>query len=508
MSRRRLFPEPLVVPLAFVAIKLVLQAIAITNYGWFRDELYYIVCSQHLAWGYVDHPPFSIAALALERALLGGSLVALRVFPALVGAATVLVTGLLVRELGGRRFAQALACLCVVVAPVFLAVDHFFSMNTFDQLFWALSALLLVRALATQRPAIWLWLGLTLGLGLVNKTSVLWLGGALGLGLLLTPHRRVLGTRWPWLAAALAAAIFAPHVLWQVRNGWPTLEFMRNATLNKMVRTPFAAFWIQQVLVMNPVTLLVWLPGLTWLLLSPRWRILGLVFVAVATLLVATGSSRPNYLTVAYPMLLAGGGVAIESFAAARGRAWVRVVALALVGWGGAPIMPMGLPVLPVETFITYQHALGIRPRSQEHTREGDLTQFYSDMFGWEDLARRVANVYHGLSSEEQAKCAIYGNNYGEAAAIDVLGRHYGLPPAISGHNTYWMWGTHGATGEVIILVGGRRNDPHADFRSVVLADTTACEHCMPYENGAPIFVCRGLNMPLSQRWPAVRSYH
>ena len=514
MSDRLRLPEVLAVPLLFAALKLLLHALAVTNYGYFRDELYYIACSKHLAWGFVDQPPFSIALLALNRALFGDSLLALRWLPALFGAGTVVITGLLVRRLGGGRFAQALACLCAVLVPVWLAVDHCFSMNTFDTFFWSLAALLLLRALEGRRPGTWVWLGVVLGLGLLNKTSMIWFGGAAFIGLVLTHHRRTLLTPWPWVAAALAGLILLPHVLWQVRNGWPTLEFMRNATQHKMVHTGFVTFWAQQILVMSPGLLPVWLVGLGALLASPRGRVLGIVFVVVAVLLVLSGTSRPNYLAVAYAPLFAAGGVAIERAAGTgrrqvgRRRGWLRTAALAEVTLLGLPVIPMGLPLLPVERQIAYTRAFGLHPRAQEHTREGDLPQVFADMFGWEDLTRRVARVYHALPPAERVKCGIFTNNYGQAGAIDFFGPRYGLPPAISPHNNYWLWGPRGCTGEVLIIVGGDRDDPHADFRSVVLADTTSCAHCMPYENGAPIFLCRGLNQPLARRWMEIRGYN
>jgi 4-amino-4-deoxy-L-arabinose transferase-like glycosyltransferase len=296
MSRRSLVPPVLGVPLAFAALKLLLHALAITNYGYFRDELYYIACSKHLAWGYVDQPPFSIAVLAVVRAVLGESLVALRLLPALCGAATVVLTGMITTRLGGGRVAQALACLCAVVAPVWLALDHFYSMNTFDTLFWS-----------------------------------------------------------------------------------------------------------------------------------------------VAALLIASGSSRPSYLAVAYAPLFAAGGMAIERASSARRRAWLRPVALAGVTLVGAPVVPMGLPLLPVDRLVAYGGALGLRPRAQERTREGHLPQVFADMFGWEDLVRRVARVYHALPTGQRATCAILATNYGEAGAIDFFGPRYGLPPAISPHNNYWL---------------------------------------------------------------------
>ena len=493
------------IPLAFAAVKLLLHALAVAHYGYFRDELYYMACSKHLAWGYVDHPPLSIALLAATRALFGDSLPAIRALPALAGAGTVFLIGLMVRDFGGGRFAQALACLAALLPPVWLAVDHFFSMNAFDTFFWTFAAWLLWRALTEDRPRTWIALGLAIGLGLLNKWSMAWFAGGAFLAIALTPHRRVLRTRWPWIAATLAAVLIAPHLIWEQRHGWATLEFMRNATREKMIRTGFIDFWTQQLLVMSPVTAVLWLTGLVELLRSPRGRVLGLAFLVVAALLVASGSSRPNYLAVAYGPLFAAGAAAIGRAAAKR--PWLRPVALGTVALLGLPLVPLGLPFLPVDRQIAYARALGAGIKPQERSAESDLPQVFADMFGWEEMVERVARVYRSLSAEDRARCVIAASNYGEAGAIDFFGPRYGLPPAISWHNNYWLWGTHGGTGEVMILVGGSRDDRHEDFRSAALVDSTSCEHCMPFENGAPIWICRGLDRPLSERWKEIHRY-
>jgi hypothetical protein len=175
---------------------------------------------------------------------------------------------------------------------------------------------------------------------------------------------------------------------------------------------------------------------------------------------------------------------------------------------GGLPLVPAYLPLLCVERHIAYNRALGLSIKAQENTDEGPLPQVFADMFGWEDLARRVARVYHSLSADERTKCAIIATNYGRAGAIDFFGPRYGLPPAISPHNSYWLWGPRGYTGEVVILIGGSRDDTHPGFREAVLADTTSCRYCMPYEDGVPIFLLRGMKRPLAERWPEIKHYN
>ena len=209
------------------------------GYGYFRDELYYMACGEHLAWGYVDQPPFVALMAFVTRHLLGDSLFALRFFPAICGGLIVLLTGLMVRELGGGRYAQGLAAVAVIVAPVYLAIDNFFSMNCFDEVFWALAGYIVIRILKEGDPKLWILFGLVAGIGLMNKYSIGFLGLGVVVGLVLTPARRHLFSKWLWLGGAIAFVIFLPHILWEIHNGFPTLEFIHNATAMKnLPQTP------------------------------------------------------------------------------------------------------------------------------------------------------------------------------------------------------------------------------------------------------------------------------
>lgn len=495
-----------------MAVKLLLHLVAITRYGYFRDELYYLASTEHLAWGYVEHPPLSIALLALVRSILGDSLPALRLVPVLAGAATVVLTALIARRLGGGRAAQGLAALTALMSPVFLGTDRYYSMNALDLLFWALASLVVLRALATGKRRDWAVLGVVLGLGLLNKVSMAWFGGGLFVGLLATPQRRALLRAGPWLAAAIAALIFAPHVIWQMGHGWPTLEFMRNATTLKMVSTTPVAFLEQQVLEMNPGAAPIWIAGLVYGIAGFRGRsdpgqILPWIYLSVLALLLAQGHSRASYLAVAYPPLLALGSVAVERFSDRIGRRWMRPTLAGLVILLGAVAVPMALPVLPVTAFVRYQAALGLAPRTEERNEMGALPQDYADMFGWEQMTALVAEAYQRLTPAEREQCLIFGQNYGEAGAIDVLGRKLGLPPAVSGHNSYWIWGPRRQEWDVVIIIGGEREDNAAFFDQIEIVGQTRSEWSMPYERGLDVSIARKPKMPLREAWPRVKRY-
>jgi hypothetical protein len=499
---------PLVV---FPTVKLIVHLVTLRGYGFFRDEFYYIACSDRLAFGYVDHPPLSILLLRVVRELLGESIGSIRLVPALAGSATVLLVGLMVRNLGGGRSAEALAMAAAIAAPVYLSLNHFYSMNALDVLFWTLAALIVIRMAKEEfHPGRWLILGVVLGLGLQNKISVLWLGFGLFVGILATPRRRALLTPWPWAGGLIALALFSPHVLWQVDNGWPTIEFIRNATQEKMLQVSLGAFLRSQFRMMNLVTAPVWAAGLVWLLAGTRgrpFRVLGWTYLAVFALLAVSGSSRAGYLAPAYTWLLAAGGISLEGGLALAGRPWLVRGLVAVLLAGGAMRAPFGLPVLPVESYVAYARAMGVAPSTAEKKDLADLPQFYADMHGWEEIVSQVAEVHRSLRPEERSRAAVFTFNYGVAGAVEFLGRKHGLPVALSGHNNYWLWGPQGAQGEVVIIVGGEEADHDEVFWDVTRAATIECGRCMPYENRNPVWVCRGPRTPLTELWPRLKHF-
>jgi hypothetical protein len=467
----------------------------------------------HLDFGYVEHPPLFIYLLAGWTGLFGDSIAAIRILAVLAGAGLVLVVGLIARALCAGIFGQLTSALAVAVTPVLLGTGHFYSMNVFDQLLWGLAGLVLLRVVRAPSPRHWLLLGVVLGLGLMNKISILWLVAGIGAGLALSPYRRGLLSPWPWAAAAVALVMFLPFVLWQAAHGFPLLEFVQNATARKMINPGPGEFLLSQVLNAGPPAIPVYLAGLASPLIFRQRgevRVFVIVFLTVLAILLLSGSSKAYYLAPAYPFLLVPGAVVLERIVSRgflRRLGWVYAL---VIGAGGILAAPLAIPILPVETFVRYAGALGISKTAGAEERHllGPLPQHFADMFGWEEFTAEIARVYGTLSPSEQAACAVFVRNYGQAGAIDVLGRKHGLPRALSGHNSYWFWGPGPATGEVLIMVGGSAEEEGKHFESFEeVGRTPDHPYAMPYERNRPIYIGRNLKIPMREAWARSKDF-
>jgi hypothetical protein len=503
-------PTEQAVIIGFSAAALVVHLLTNHRYGYFRDELYYIACGQHLAFGYVNQPPLSIALLWLSQLLFGNSLFAIRLFPALAGAGTVALAGLIAHELGGRGWALALSCAAALCAPFYLSVGNFFSMNAFEPLFWMGCICLLVRIINGGSPRLWLWFGVLAGLGLENKHSMTFFGGGIFVALLLTPERRHFTQRWIWLGGLIAFAIALPNILWQVRYHWPTYELLSNIAHSdkNVVLTP-AQFVAQQILIMNPATLPLWIGGLFWLLAARegrRYRALAIAYlVAMVAFIVMHG--KHYYLAPAYPMLFAAGGVAAERLFSAQLQ-WLKPVLLAAIIALAALLAPIALPILRPEKLVAYMKAIHFEPPRTETSHTAALPQHFADQFGWKEMVASVAHVYHHLRPEDRERAAIFCQNYGEAGAIDFFGREFDLPAAISGHQNYFLWGPRDYTGEVVLVLDERADDEREQFAFVEdLGQVVSSPWAMPWEQRKHIFLCRNLKGDLKKLWPNVKSW-
>ena len=499
----RLRPTPSLV-LALVCLGL--HLLANGRYGIFRDELYFIVCGGRPDWGYVDQPSLMPLLASGAHALFGDFLLGFRLLPALVMAGCVALTAEFTRAVGGGRFAQWLAGLCVLLGPVFLLDGVLFTTDMFQPLTWLGLAWVLVRLEQSRDERWWLVFGAIAGFSLNTKYLIAFYMLALAIGLLATPQRKSLLRPHVYLGALLALILMLTNILWQQAHGWPFLELGKAAAGGKNSVLSLPAFFVQQLLLIGPVSAAVWLCGLWAGMVRPAFAVTRALPIAWLILLVAFTAShgKPYYLAAIYPALLALGAVRIEAWITGR---LARRAVMAVVAVAGAGAAPFTLPILPVDTFIAYAGALNFTPSTGEQQRLAQLPQYYADMFGWQEMAQRIAAVYWALPPQDRARAVFYGNNYGEAAANDVFGPRLGLPPAISGHNNYYLWGPRGHDGSVMIIIGGDTKHYAGLFRSTRVAGRIEAAHAMPYETNKPIYVLRGMKMPLRDYWPQTKSY-
>jgi hypothetical protein len=485
------------------AATLVFHLAANPHYGFFRDELYFIVCGQHPAFGYVDQPPLVPLAAALSQ-VFGTSLFLLRTVAAIAAAVAVYVCGLLAIEFGGGVFAIVLTAICVAFAPVLAAFGAKVGTDTFMLWTWPLATLFIVRA-TRQANAVrwWIAAGATIGVAAESKYSVLFFVVAVLAGLAAGVYRNAFASRGFWLGVATAAVIALPNFLWQAAHGFAMVELLRNGSHGKNVVLSPPSFVIHQFVLTGALLALVWIAGLVWLAMRRDVRWLSIAYAVLLVTMIVL-HAKDYYPAAIYGALFAAGGVAVETWTA-RLR-WTRAAVGAVAVACGVALLPMVEPILPVQAFVAYTHAIGVKPAPSEHQRPGVLPQDYADMHGWRQLAATVARVYDGLP-EPRSDIAVFASNYGEAAAIDVFGRPLGLPHAISGHNAYYVWGPGSGDPRTIVDVNGDLATDRKFCASASVAARVDAPYAMPYEQGIPVIVCRGLREPLTKLWPKVKVY-
>jgi Dolichyl-phosphate-mannose-protein mannosyltransferase len=486
-----------------VAARLVLHLLTANRYGIFRDELYYIACSRHLDWGYVDMPPFIPAVTWLFITLFGSSLFVIRLIPAIAGCGAIALTGYQAFQFGGRRFAMALSALAMAVSAVFVINGHLLGTNDFEALFWMGCASIVIQIIQTGDQTLWLWFGVLAGVGLENKYSMAVFGLGIVVGVLFTPERKAFTHKWIWIAGAIAFLIFLPNFLWNVHRDWPFAQLMHNirASGRDVALNPIQ-FVLQQILMVNPFALPLWLAGLGWLFFGRegrRYRVLGWAFVITFGVFIIL-HGKDYYIAPAYPMLLAAGAVAWENWIVKTQHTWLKPVFALVLVLPALVFLPLIAPVISPTQFVAFIRAIHFTPPVSEHSHaRSPLPQYYSDELGWEAMVAEVARIYHSLPPDVQAKTAIKAGDYGQAGAIDYFGPKYGLPPAICFHQNYWYWGIHGYTGESIIIVD---EDNPEHLKSISEHAEKAGHFEYPYAlEKFDIWYAKGLKVNLHDVW-------
>jgi hypothetical protein len=496
-------------PLAAALVTLAVHLAGNPHYGFFRDELYFIICGFHPAWGYVDQPPV-VPLLAAASQLFGNSLFLLRLIPAVFAAASVYTTCLLVAELGGGAFAVFFAAVIAALTPALMDFGGKLTGDVVGLWLWPLAALYVLRIVKGADQRWWLVVGTIVGICVESKYTVIFFAAGIVFALLALPQRRVLFSRWFVGGVLVAALIALPNFLWQAVHGFPMWTLLRAAAAYKDVPLTPLQFLVTQVLITYPLLAPVWLIGLAALLRRQDARFLGLAYLALIAQMIAL-HAKHYYAADVYPIPIAAGAVTIEAWTA-RATLWRPALALySLVA--GVALIPLLMPVLPERTMSAYDRTLQtmlsreVKLAVTEHTQIGNLPPDWGDMHGWPELAQTVARVYDSLPPAQRVQTAILASNYGEAAALDVFGPSYGLPPALSGHNQYWVWGPRGYSGNVIIDVHGDCEAQAHLFRNRRIVTRFSNPWGRPLENGFPIWLCRGITTPLSTYWPRLRRY-
>jgi hypothetical protein len=481
------------------------------RYGYFRDELDYIACGNHLAWGYVDHPPLIPLIARASLFLFGDSLRGLRLVPALASSALLVLAGMIARELGGKRFAIILSAVLALIAPIYLSDGSLLTTNSLEPVLWMGCAYLAILAVKREEPRYWLWFGAIAGVGMEEKYSIAVLGFGVVVGLLLTEQRRAFASKWLWLGGTAALLIFVPNLIWNVQNHWPFVELMRNIRVEgrDVVLSP-GEYLAQQVLLVNPLTAPLWMAGVVALLFSPRLRryqFLGWCYpVAFAVFVALRGKNY--YLAPIYPLFMAAGAVTIEEVIESARQQWLKPMVLSALLASGVWLAPIVVPILPVGSFNGYLNSLPFKIPPSEHTHmRAAIPQHYADQFGWQEIVAETAKAYQQLPPAERASCGIFGQDYGQAGAIDFFGRRYGLPPALSGHQTYYLWGPRGYSGNCMIVLDDRREVLEELFESVEFVGTSP-DNPYAMERQIPVFICRGAKFGTLQNfWPRVKKW-
>ena len=439
----------------FVIIKLLLHFLTNTNYEVHRDGLLYIELGKHLSWGYQSVPP-SIAVLAnLSRLMFGDTVFGINFFPAIIGAISLILIGIMVKEMGGNKMAQFIALLAFLTSPAYLRSNTLLQPVSFDQFYWLLIAFLIFRLIDTEKHVYWIWIGMATGMAFLNKYSVVFYMFAFLISIFLTPLRKWMKTPYPYIGGVIALLIALPNLIWQYRHDWPVVSHMRELSETQLIHVRIDIFLLEQFM-MNFPAVIIWLAGLVFILFireGKKYRILGLMYIlTLAQLIILRG--KPYYSLGLYTMLFAFGGFILVKWFQGK-LVFLRYLVIAFNLIFALLFLPMSLPILKPDKYIRFMHKIGLE--NSQRWEGGDyheLPQDYADMIGWEELTQIVSDAYNSLTPAEKERCTIFANNYGEAGAINFYGKKLGLPPAISFNDSYLLWAPDSISGDILIKAG------------------------------------------------------
>jgi hypothetical protein len=456
--------------------------------GFHTDEFYYIDSGRHPALGYVDFPLIVPLLARLETDLLGATPWNLRLLPTLLGAFMVALSGVYVRRLGGSLRPQALALLIAVTAPYFLGANWVYQTVTFDEATWMVAFYCFLCLVRERRPKYWIYLGLSLGIGLEVKYTIAGLAVAIGLAVLLTPALRSdLRTRYPWIAAGIALLICAPNLAWQAAKGFPSLEYITNhqgsgggLVANLVLIGVYLFFLIP-----------LWVAGLVSLFRSPALRPLGIACLLPLILFMFVGKSY--YAVGTVPIALAQGLMAVARVKRPRLRSGLQIAVAVACALQLLTFARLTLPITPPDRI----HTLGLDAKNE----------LFADSVGWEDVAHEVESIYGNLPGSERTGTIIISAYYGVPGALEIYGDERSLPVVVSPQLSEWYWLPSNLMATNALMVDYQPSDVAWMCSSATLvAHLTVPYDVHGMEQGAPVTLCV-LNAPISQVWSQLRNF-
>jgi len=490
--------------ISFLGFLIVYSSSFIAGYGYFIDEFYYIACANNPALGYVDHPPFAPLFLMIYKFILGDSMYALRFIPAFVFFLTIFLTGIITKEMGGKRTAQTVAAFCIFASPLFPVFSTFYSMNIFEPLFCGIVIYYFIRMINEESTKYWIHTGIVFGILLLNKHTAALFILFIVFSLLLTKNRKLLFSKEFVYAIIISLLIFSPNILWQIRNDFPSLEFYRNIMTSKNVPVPFIEFIKTQIFVYNPFILPIWFSGILYLLINKKvnkYSFLGMMFIFVFLFFLFTHSSRFDRTAFAYIGVFAGGALLTEDLIRRFKHKWVFYSYGVLIIIFYAVLLPVFVPFLSYENSGKLTRFLNINTELESGNRPL-ISQTLSDRIGWQERVDMLGRQYQILPEELRKRAVIVADNYGMAGALELLGKKYGIKRVVCGHNNYYIWSRERLTGDVAMNITRIENSGGL-AESFSEVDSTGAYYDNPYctnhERNLTVFVCSKPKYPLKE---------
>jgi len=495
--------------LIFVFIKIGLNLLAISHFGFHRDEFLHLVLADHMAWGYKEAPPFIALLAKVTITVFGNSVFAARIFPTIAGGLIIWLTGLITVELGGKLFAIALACLALIFSPGFAASDYLFQPVVFDQLWWVLAVWLLVKYSNTSSIKYLYFLGMAVGVGMLTKYSMAFFTFSLLFGILISKQRKMLFSKHIIGAALLAILIWLPNIIWQLQHHLPVITHMNELQKEQLDYLKPSDF-IKQELMVNGIALFLWITGFIFLLFSFRlhkFQFLAIAFVLIFSFLLLM-HGKAYYLFGAFPMLFAAGGFGFERWLKTSGYT-LRGLTIAVFTLPNLILFPIVLPIFPLNTTVALfrymdDHTTALKSAvTWEDHKMHATTQDYADMLGWDEMAALVAKAWQSLTPDQQKHTQIFADNYGEAGALHHFHKQYNFPDVISLNSSFALWAPDSLNAQYIIYVDEDNGAKIDTFKSVMESyrKIGQVENPLAREKGTAVFIMIHPSAALDERY-------